>query len=274
MNRRNFIKRGALFVPSIFVPRLIRSADYRSEILKFQAWQKAHQSGGGGVNMTVDFWQSFESTIDSAGLDSTDHATGLTWTVVDASSRFSANATGQHTSPSTINTLTDSGTQGLKSDASGTNTEARYLYCTIGQTTNPVSIGFFFFLPTLSVGLVGQAVYATFNGSAQVSLKIQTDGSDNHVFLLSGATDSSTVGVSGNAWYWVNILSVANGTCKLRIYDTSGVLQGSEVTCTGNNQNSNLILLGNINSYLASGVMYYDNLVANWSTAPYPLKPW
>lgn len=49
MNRRNFIKSGVFWVPTIFVPRLIRAADLRSEILKVQAWQKAHASSGGGA---------------------------------------------------------------------------------------------------------------------------------------------------------------------------------------------------------------------------------
>lgn len=47
MKRRKFIKSGAIWIPSIFVPKLIRAQDLRSAQMKYQAWVKAHQASSG-----------------------------------------------------------------------------------------------------------------------------------------------------------------------------------------------------------------------------------
>jgi hypothetical protein len=44
------VKRGCLWLPAIFVPRLIRGQEAMAEFHKRLAWQKAHPSGGGGSN--------------------------------------------------------------------------------------------------------------------------------------------------------------------------------------------------------------------------------
>lgn len=48
MNRRHFIKSGALFGPTIFIPRLIRAQDIHANILKRIAIRPISGGGGGG----------------------------------------------------------------------------------------------------------------------------------------------------------------------------------------------------------------------------------
>jgi len=48
MNRRNFIKRGALFVPTIFVPKLIRATPANLNAAFFRGKVPASGGGGGG----------------------------------------------------------------------------------------------------------------------------------------------------------------------------------------------------------------------------------
>src|SRR6185503_14416153 len=77
MNRRNFIKRGALFVPMIFVPKLIRAAT--PQHLNAQFFRaKVAPSGGGGTGLPsglVSRW-NFEEGSGSTANDSAGSNTG------------------------------------------------------------------------------------------------------------------------------------------------------------------------------------------------------
>lgn len=65
MNRRNFIKKGALFVPTIFIPRLIRAYPANCNPAFFKA--KPAPSGGGGGGGPLLNWRVNSDLTDASG---------------------------------------------------------------------------------------------------------------------------------------------------------------------------------------------------------------
>lgn len=89
LNRRNLIKRGALFVPAIFIPCVIHAQDQRANILKRMALQNAASGGGPCTTQQItnggaqDDWNHFDFYLYIAAPFTTG-ASGFTACAADA----------------------------------------------------------------------------------------------------------------------------------------------------------------------------------------------
>lgn len=97
MNRRNFIKRGALFVPAIFVPRLIRAqADIADTAEGIAAFRRKVASGGGGGSP----WSVIGTGIAAGSSNGGSSVTSGTYNTTGASLILLATSTfGSHPTP-------------------------------------------------------------------------------------------------------------------------------------------------------------------------------
>jgi len=96
-------------------------------------------------------------------------------------------------------------------------------------------------------------------------------------------TTTKTVGFSGGSnngvalvtdtWYWITAKIVKNSTSYISVYDTTRTLVKTEVTGTAANQDTRFISLGRgLNETADNSILvYWDDLVLDWTDATYPL---
>lgn len=260
MNRRSFLKSGALWVPPLFAigrasgavltladPAMVgRTRPVASASLK---------------DLTSDAWQNFEfDTMDTSNLGSNDHITGGTWAIGGSPT---TSTSGQYSALFTYGGTTDTGTRGL---AAGVTAENRVEY-EWASTPALATMAFWFYSGSLDsgkysyVGFIGtgkfsaQAWLLMFNTSGTHALSIEA--------ALSGSqTSGQAITISPATWYWVVMLGQNATTCKLSVFDTSGSRVGVERTCTGAAQNSGKVGVGTVlANTTTAGTHYFDNWV-------------
>lgn len=192
--------------------------------------------GGGGGNITAHLWQDYEGALDASGLAANDNFTGGTWTVTGAGSSVGSSA--QKAPWFTINTTTDTGSQGLIYDNNTGSGSIQFEPPNYPTTTNV----FFMLRLTAQTDSATDAIFAWGETSTTDNICRLTQtrsGSTYTLKLQAGSTGatSSDVTVSINTWYGISVQIVRNGTCSLRVYTDTGTLVGSEVTVTGQDKN-------------------------------------
>lgn len=83
------------------------------------------------------------------------------------------------------------------------------------------------------------------------------------------------VAVADNTWYWIAWSWQQNSTGTLNVYDTSFNLVGTTTYTDSTNVTVQGILMGNTSGTtgIAGQTTYFDNLLVNYTTAPFPLLP-
>lgn len=87
--------------------------------------------------------------------------------------------------------------------------------------------------------------------------------------------DGTTCGSSDN-WYWVTLQYNGGATHKMRVYDKTGAQLGTEqtVAAAGNNSVDSFIIgITGAESQLASGNLYWTNVLIDPTGASYPILP-
>lgn len=186
MNRRTFIKRGALFVPTIFVPRLIRAKSILTapELASFKKKTPGGGGGGGGTYTLIGHGiGTTNTTFDTTGANLIVAVVG--W--FSSTQVFSDNKSNSYT--------------GLTAHDSGGAYSNQIFYCinpTVGSTTfsstgnlNIVAVSAF----SLSSGI--PAYDSTQNGSSVTTnnTTIQTGSvtpSGNNRLIVAGCTFNDT----------------------------------------------------------------------------------
>lgn len=224
--------------------------------------------GGGGVgDITVDLHQTFEfATVDQTSLEANDNNVAAVWSVIGTPP--TTNVSAEKATISDVNGVSDAGTLGLvvDNDVGGTPRLDLFTY------PDTQSVGFWVktaptnntYVPIYSVGEGG-------GESSSICYVRCTNTSSVLAFTITGTTTSSDVVVSTGTWYWITVRFTKNGDCKLRVYNDSGSLVGSEQTVTGNNLNPYYHGLGGAGTSAISSL--FDDFVVNYSTAPFPLGP-
>lgn len=229
----------------------------------------------GASNITADLWQTFEGALTQGGLQDNDHHGSALWTVSGAGK--SVDAASQFTLLSTVNSLTDTGAQGLLVDNNtGTGEVKLDLNISFPYPTTQ-SVGFEFEISTLTDGtytfpyVIGETGGS---GGAIIRVKVSRSGSTYSLYLNEPTTptDSGAVVISTGTRYKVRIKVVSGGTCLLRVYDAAGALIGSEQSVTGGNFRTDY------HQFLAqsassTGVYRLDNFLVDYTTATFPLGP-
>ena len=225
---------------------------------------------GAASNLTVDLWQTFESTLDAGGLAATDNTVlSVTWTVTGVGK--SMNASAQQTMLSTVNTVSDTGTQGMVVD-NNTGSGSIQLEITGGGTSE--TIGFWLNVTALT-DATETIVYAageTATADSIVQVSTKRSGSTYTLHIDNTTAESSTITISAATWYWVTAKVVRNGTCLLRVYSTSGTQVGSEVSVTGQLKSFFYHFFYGPSSS-STGERRVDNFVVDKDADTYPLLP-
>ena len=231
-------------------------------------WTQAAAGGGTPGNFTVDLWQTFETALPTGtNLNGTDNNASAAWQV---NGIWTTSINAENAIFSTFNSTGDTGVLGLVCD---NNTGSGNLFCDLNSYPTTQSVGIWIkvtacatdtYVWLYDVGELGTA-------GAIASVKFQNISGTTSLVLI-GTGNSSTITASVNTWYWLTCLFVKNGTCKMRLYSTAGVQVGSEVTCTGNNENFYYHEILGVTSS-STGVRYWDDLVIDKTTAVFPLGP-
>lgn len=225
----------------------------------------ANTDGWGAVsmtNMTVEAHQTGCTLLGTPQVDGTFYAIGTT----------SQSIGYNHNGSSTVAQL------GIDSNAVGY-TDVTVLSCvTLGPpaVAQGSAVIFDYFYSTIDTG--GYAAIQLNNGNcggaALYAFTIETDH--------SGVQHSTcTSALTQNTSYWLmyrfqsSVISGGKGLASLRIYDTSGVQVGSEVTLPTRVGNLNRVNLGNNEAGTASGTKsYFENTVVRFTgVSPWPLGP-
>ena len=220
--------------------------------------------------ITADLWQTFEGTMDVAGLEANDNNASATWLVNNPSSYITASASAERATVSTVNSTSDSGTLGAEFALTGAS--AAYLTCNFGSDKANISIGFWFkapVAPTVNRNLIrGQ------NNAGSDALDTITFRYSTKYVGWGAAGNNNGTALTVNTWYWITIQYNQNATCYLRVYDTAGALVGSEATVAAPNIAERKLYLLDYNGLsLDAGVsIYIDDLVVTYS-ATFPLGP-
>jgi hypothetical protein len=239
-------------------------------------------------NLVVDVWEDFDfTTLSVANLGADDHTSACTWTITDASSRFSMATNAERLLQGTINGLSDSGgTRGLSYDTNIADTTG-LVTCAFSNRTN-VSFGFWWFAPSGIAGSFGEHdIFAmeTDLGTDDPFLKYadQEQGTGTgvrlHIFCpLQGYTTGVRLDtVALDTFYWVTVIwtqNTANGF-KMRVYDVNGTLIGAEQL--RNTPASDNLINMQIGTVIGGpqfvGSLRYDDLLADWTNHVFPIGP-
>lgn len=228
-------------------------------------------------NVTVDMWQTFEFTNPTtANLDANDNTSTGAWITNDSSLLISISTSGERALFGTINGSTDTGhTRGLLK--SYTANDFAYVQYDLGagNTKSTISVGAWvkYVGTTLNVDKTLFEVASASTVVASVVIRGNLIGPAKRVGFLNG-TDTTTA-LTSDVFYWVTAQITRNGTCYVKVYDTTGTLVGTEATVTGADQAIRYVSLGKITSDTAdnSVLVYWDDFVIDWTDATYPLGP-
>lgn len=221
---------------------------------------------GGGANIVVDMWMTFELNADCTALelDKSDGVAGANWVAADSQSKLNCTSTAATKATlSTVNGSADAGTKGLVIDLSGS--AGSYVTFTSPTPHDNVSVGFWWQSPADAgshfqyfIEIGGELIYF-FGGTGIVNWNSGSSGS---------------IAVLQSTWYWVTIKTIRNGTASLALYDTAGVQVGSTSTKSWANVQTQVFSFGSLfGAGSAGGISYIDNIVMDWTNATFPLGP-
>lgn len=226
-----------------------------------------------GGNITADLWQTFEGgTLDASTLQANDNNATALWTVTGAGK--DTNSSAERATFSTVNSVSDTGTLGCRRDNS-TATGSVLCDLNIAEVATQ-SVGFWFQVTALDDGTYSRIIGfgEGSGGTLIVGMSIDRAGANYTAKLYNtGAGSSSTITISAATWYWATLKVVVNGTCLLRVYNTSGSLVGSEQSLTGDNYHFYYHGMPISASTSGTGSTYMDDFVINKTTAAFPLGP-
>ena len=236
--------------------------------------------GPSGASITVNYWEDFEFGSDG------DNPTALQleanhapytndWTLGGTTTLMYVRTAGQKAFTSTINGITDSGTRGLELDINGSNTGARYHYLRVTNGANATSFAVWYKANSLVTSVnTAQPIIIIWNnvGVIQNRILMGTDSSGNPKLAFdNGVTNGTVLTLVSDAWYRLEVLSQNNTLSSMTVYDTSDVSQGVS-TATGAPVDFSYVVIGNANTYVELGSLFFDNLLVNKSGAS-PIGP-
>lgn len=269
MQRRAFLKRAVVITaPMLWLPRKSVAASLFNPA--FVAGLNKPVSSAAPNNITSDVWQTFEfDTLDASNLAANDNATGPTWTVYGGAA-ISTSTSGNYNATTTVNSVAMSGTRGLMCSTQTAGTVQ------LDQNTYPTTHthGVWVKIPTLA-STKYTILMAGGEGSGSTAIaRVRLDNNAGaYTLTLNAASDSSPVSVTTGNWYWVTVLYVRNGTCKMRVYDTGLALVGSEVTVAGRDVATYYFYIGSpVTTDTSDNKAYFDNWVCKRADV-FPMVP-
>ena len=225
-------------------------------------------------NFNATMWQDFEfGTVSTGNLDAHDHTSSGSWTLSDGAGNFSTSTSGQFTSLSTINSTTDTGTNGLAYNY--TAGSASYLYWNGAWGSAAGSLGFWYKIPTFTGNFGAFDFASVWSGSRTISLDIKRVSGVVTVYLSSDSDGATSSALTEGNWYYFTMLFQRSATCSCNIYTSSGTAIATQpASVTGRAQDANLAIVGVVNGTPPAQAVtaYYDNFVAD-SSATFPLGP-
>ena len=209
---------------------------------------------------TVDVYEDFEDAL-------------VTWVETDLSGVLDPHsASAQYPG--------DSGSAGMAIDMTASHTA--YIRYPVGFASTPVSIGFWFY--TGAYGTWANGPFIAFLGDIAelpdnlrvISISRDAGATDNldKIVIRGNAAPVNGPLIANSTWYWITAQAVRNGTCTVRVYDTSFAQVGADVTCTGNDNAINALTLGGAPGDPTATSIYFDEYVADWTDATFPLLGW
>ena len=286
MNRRQFIQRGALFVPAtfgIFVPRLIRAQVQRPYPLT-----SSKRSGAAACSATtVDVLQRFEqgtngTTPSVANLtDGTYGAANGTWTRPGAASAYKLDTSLDQSIPGlAISGGSGCGDATTKVIAQSLTTSVDdYPLFTFSSTKATLCIGFAFRVSTFSAQFDTYSMMRTDTGGGEFfSCAFEFNNNDLILFAHADADGAQITGLLDDTWYWVVMKRDATTSARLRVYSLPGLVQqGSESVATlpATNTLCSAVRCGlsDPSGATASGVnVYWDDIAMRFADI-HPLLP-
>jgi hypothetical protein len=271
----------------VFLALFLTGFDAFSQVQYFVFGRKAFKSS----SITVDYWEDFQfaGTVDSAALTAHDHQASGTYTLTGSTgTKLSTSSSGEQATRSNINGAADTSTLGLAYDVSGTPGEIARIDYNTPSTYSTISTGFWLKSPSsfqgtfheydlfvISDSTLGNRVYLKLDGNVSTELWIFTP----ELGYFGTAHNVGPIILTPDTWYWITakVVKGASGTGVCKVYNTSGVQVGTEISIvhgyTGDwNQFSFAIYQGDFPSGI-TGNLYIDDVVADWTSAVYPLGP-
>ncbi len=248
-------------------------------VSRFGSGVERNIRGGSGFsnsrnNYVVNLWQTFEFTNPTiVNLEANDNNAVGAWLTNDASLLITTSTTGENGLLSLVNGSSDSGhTRGLSKSHTANDFSYVQFDLGAGNTKANISVGswFKFVGPTPNVA---KRIF-TFDYASGTVLNVDMLGTTKCVGFTSGANSNGVALVSGN-FYWITAQINQNATSYVRVYDSTGTIVGSESTRTAANQAVRYVSLGSTVTETADNsiVVYWDDLVIDWTTFTYPLGP-
>lgn len=232
-----------------------------------------------GVSRSASIWETLDfSSLSTTNLSNNDGGTACTWSITGAAN-LSMNAAAERALSGTTNGGSDaSGTYGMRYNT-GANNSAGYIECNF-TAANTVVIGFWWQFPANFVGSYTEHDIATmYTTLGNKNVYIKAADSNQVKLHIFNPTDgySTGVNVSPATWYFLTVEYLNNNASgmKLRIYDTTGSLVGTEQTrSTASDSGVYNVTLGSfIGGNPFTGYMYYDDLLISFSSSDYPYLP-
>ena len=147
-----------------------------------------------------------------------------------------------------------------------------------GVNPTSISLGFWMYTGVHTDWARNYVVYTDNSTLGAVPIRAlwgDTEGGDAKFTLRNdtGTYSAAGVTVADATWYWVTIQATISGTAYLRVYNTSHAQVGAEISVAVN-ANNNFRYLNIIGPASSSAVVYYDDIVIDWTDATYPLLGW
>lgn len=147
-----------------------------------------------------------------------------------------------------------------------------------------ISAGFWFWSPTDTDGGAKWPDIFRFLASGGGWSVVQLHDSSTPTIVMHTGNDSSSTQTDGASitiayatWYWISVSAVRNGTCNVRVYDTSGSLVGTSSRNPGITHNWASFDFGRADQHGVatsySGHGLFDNLIMDFTDASDPLGP-
>ncbi len=228
-------------------------------------WGVAPPAAASGI--TADFWQDFEfTTMNTGNLDAHDHNAGGTWSITDTATQLATGTGAQHTMLSTVNGTTDTGARGLVYTANNASAAFLQYQYSSAPNANAVSFGMWILVP--SSGSDCNSKFCTFYNV--VAIRARKNGA---TYTIGWDDNSGEITITADNWYWVTTSIQKSATCKLRVYNASGVQVGSETTFAGRANDMTHLMIANLDGGNFGVTLNIDNVVFDQTSHVYPLGP-
>jgi len=199
---------------------------------------------------TVDMHEDFEDALDGS------------WTETDNDNNIDPSAAAAAYAGSAGMLLNLNGDEAGGEDA--------FLGYTTGANRTLMSYGFWVYVATSASDYLFDAVAHARDQTSKVYLQ-RTGGVYKIRIRGTGFAD---ITVSSGTWYWVTVLSVTDDTSTLNVYGTDTVLVDSVNETGGSGTTNDAITLGIDTPTDQDLDFYFDDLVADWTDATFPLLGW